>query len=391
MRLFPCLPNLFAAALGVLAPWALAQQQVPAIVVQQSANRATPIALTGFTPEVRRILEFDLTVVGFEVVAGDKAQYIASSVPAAEFAGALRDGISNQDLFRRQYPGGGLRAQAHALADDIAKALNHGSGLSRKKIAFKKKAAKGSEIFVADFDGANSVQMTSDGSDVAAPAWVPGQLTLFYTSYRLSNPDIYSHNLTTGTRVTVARYTGSNISPAPSPDGSRVAMVLSKSGSPDLWVAAADGSNPRQLTRSKEDESSPCWSPDGRRICFTSRMEGRPALYTISSTGGTPQRLDIGGITGATEPDWSPDGKWISFTRSSGGTFQICVVPAAGGETKTLREGEDASWGPNSRTLVFVRRLGGGQRTLSLLDVPTGRVKDWVSVSGSCSQPSWAR
>lgn len=384
------LTYLLAAALGSIAPRGLAQQ-VPAIIVQESANRATPIALTGFASEVRRILEFDLTVVGFDVVAGDKAQYIASAVPAAEFAGALRDGVSEQDLFRRQYPGGGLRSQAHALAEDIAQTLHHGGGLSRKKIAYKQKGKGGSEIFVSDFDGANPVQMTSDGSDVAAPAWVPGRLILYYTSYRLNNPDVYSHDLTTGDRKPVARYTGSNISPAPSPDGSQVAMVLSKSGSPDLWVAAADGTNPHQLTRSKEDVSSPCWSPDGRRICFTSRMKGRAALYTISSTGGTPQQLDTGGITGATEPDWSPDGKWIAFTRSSGGIFQICVVAAAGGEAKTLREGEDPSWGPNSRTLVFVRRLGGGQRTLSLLDVPTGRVKDWFSVSGSCSQPSWAR
>ncbi|MSU34223.1 MAG: hypothetical protein EXS36_03755 [Pedosphaera sp.] len=390
MKLFSCLPSLFAAALGVMAPWAFSQQ-VPAIVVQQNANRATPIALAGFAPEVRRILEFDLTVVGFDVVADDKAQYIASSVKAAEFAGALRDGISDKELFRRQYPGGGLRSQAHALAEDIAEALHPGSGLSRKKIAYKQKVKGGSEIFVSDFDGANPVQMTSDGSDVAAPAWVPGRMMLYYTSYRLNNPDVYSHNLTTGNRMPVARYSGSNISPAPSPDGSQVAMVLSKSGSPDLWVTAADGTHPRQLTRSKEDESSPCWSPDGRRICFTSRMDGRPALYTISSTGGAPQKLETGGITGATEPDWSPDGKWIAFTRFSGGSFQICVVAAAGGEAKILREGEDSSWGPNSRTLVFVRRLGGGQRTLSLLDVPTGRVKDWNWLSGSCSQPSWAR
>jgi len=52
--------------------------------------------------------------------------------------------------------------------------------------------------------------------------------------------------------------------------------------------------------------------------------------------------------------------------------------------------GEDPSWSPNSRTLVFTRRSAGDRR-LSLLDVPTGHVKDLVRISGNCSQPSWAR
>jgi hypothetical protein len=55
-----------------------------------------------------------------------------------------------------------------------------------------------------------------------------------------------------------------------------------------------------------------------------------------------------------------------------------------------LVEGEDPSWAPNSRTVVFARRVG-GKRILSLLDVPTKRVKDTAQVAGSRSQPSWAK
>jgi TolB protein len=92
------------------------------------------------------------------------------------------------------------------------------------------------------------------------------------------------------------------------------------------------------------------------------------------------------------EPDWSPDGKWIAFTTLTGAGFQICVVEANGGNATVLVEGEDPSWSPNSRTLVFSRRAGGRQ-VLSLLDVPTKQVKDIPRISGSSSQsqPSWAR
>ena len=60
--------------------------------------------------------------------------------------------------------------------------------------------------------------------------------------------------------------------------------------------------------------------------------------------------------------------------------------------TKVITEGEDPSWAPNSRTLVFARRTSKfGPRKLSLLDWPTGHVKDIAQVAGSSSQPSWSR
>jgi len=74
------------------------------------------------------------------------------------------------------------------------------------------------------------------------------------------------------------------------------------------------------------------------------------------------------------------------------GGFEICVVPATGGSATVLVSGEDPSWAPNSRTVVFARRSGGSRR-LSLLDVFTKQYKDVsrISVSGSKSQPSWAK
>jgi Tol biopolymer transport system component len=74
------------------------------------------------------------------------------------------------------------------------------------------------------------------------------------------------------------------------------------------------------------------------------------------------------------------------------GGFEICVVPASGGTATVLVSGEDPSWAANARTVIFARRSSGSRR-LSLLDVPTKQVKDVsrISVSGSNSQPSWAK
>jgi TolB protein len=167
-------------------------------------------------------------------------------------------------------------------------------------------------------------------------------------------------------------------------------MILSKAGSPDLYVRGANGSNLKQLTKTREDESSPCWSPDGRSICYVSSVSGVPSLYIISADGNdAPRKLRTVGAGRVSEPDWSPDGKSIVFTAMRR-EFAICIVPSEGGEAITLAAGEDPSWAPNSRTVIFSRRAR-GKHVLSLLDVPTKRVKDVPQNLGSCSQPNWAK
>ena len=266
-----------------------------------------------------------------------------------------------------------MRRQAHAFADDIVQAITGKKGIAQTKIAFKVQSSTGNgEIYVADFDGANPQSVTHDDTIVAAPAWVPGRLAVYYTSYKRGNPDIFYHNLGTGQRQVVAGYSGLNTSAAVAPDGSKVAMILSKSGSPDVWVGNADGSDLKRLTTGSED-SSPCWSPDGQWICFATKINERRGLAKVSAGGGAIQRIPTPGAPNPTEPDWSPDGKWIAFT-SQTSEFDICVVPAAGGSPTVLVAGEDPSWSPNSRTPILTRRAG-GRHVLSVLDVFTKQVR----------------
>ncbi len=387
--------KLFLKLLAVLSASVVAQiagaaddtVTVEQVVVAGNA-KPIPVSLSGFTGEAVEVIQFDLTVQGFKFTGADEAQFLLSGSNNGNVLGRASDRINKSTLVNKSYSGSTIRRQAHTFVDDFLAAIGR-KGIGGTKIAFKQDRGDSGEIYVADFDGGGAQAITSDGAIVAAPVWVPGRMTLYYTSYKLGNPDIFRHDLNSGQRTGVARYPGSNISPAPSPDGSKVAMVLSKSGSVDLYVANADGSGLKQLTKSKEDESSPCWSPDGQWICFATKINDRRALCKIPASGGAVQRISTGGISNPSEPDWSPDGKWIVFTAQMGG-FEICVVPAAGGTATVLVSGEDPSWAPNSRTVVFVRRQG-SRRALSLLDVPTKQTKDVSRISGSNSQPSWAK
>lgn len=349
----------------------------------------TPIAISGFSGEVAHALAFDLAVMGFIQVPPDSAKYSLSGNNNGGVQGQLSFG--KNVLFSKAYNGGNERAQAHRLADDVVLKLTGVNGIAETKIAFKAGTGPSSEIYVADFDGHNPRAITADATTVAAPCWVPGKFALMYTSYKLGNPDVFYQNLTTGERQNFAHYPGLNSSASVSPDGRRVALVLSKTGNPDIFVRDIGSDNLKQLTTTRE-ASSPCWSPDGKHICFAARVNGRRSLYKVSAEGGEMERVATSGISNPSEPDWSPDGKWIVFTAQMG-DFSICVVPAQGGSATPLVSGEDPSWAPNSRTVVFARRGSNGNRILSLLDVPTKQVKDAARVGGSAnnSQPSWAR
>ena len=168
-------------------------------------------------------------------------------------------------------------------------------------------------------------------------------------------------------------------------------MVCCINGHPNLYVTDMNGGNRRQLTFIKAGVSTPTWSPDSRWICYVSRESGPARLYKIRATGGRAQRIHTGGISSCTEPDWSPDGKKIAFTTQGRGGFTLCITDLTTGKTERVVSGEDPTWAPNSRTIMFVKRRADQSYYLSLLDVPTKQVKDVPLNLGNASSPAWAR
>jgi serine/threonine protein kinase len=146
-----------------------------------------------------------------------------------------------------------------------------------------------------------------------------------------------------------------------SPDGRRLAFASTRSGDRmEIWLAAADGSGPLQLTRGPGRlQSSPSWSPDGRWISFDSLGEdGLLNIWMVDAEGGAPNRLtrESGSV-----PRWSRDGRWVYFysERYDGG--QVWRVPSAGGAEERLTKGgagRGAIESFDGRTLFFKRGSG---------------------------------
>jgi hypothetical protein len=116
--------------------------------------------------------------------------------------------------------------------------------------------------------------------------------------------------------------------PAPSPDASRVVIVVRQAGKRRLAIVSADGRNSRTLLTSIEVLGAVGmgvvdWSPDNAWIVAGGRDQRGPGLFKIRVDSGETVRLVSGQ---AINPIWSPAGDLIIY----GGAFFTGQVPLLG-------------------------------------------------------------
>lgn len=139
-----------------------------------------------------------------------------------------------------------------------------------------------------------------------------------------------------------------------SADGKRLTFTSTRSGTEEIWVANADGSEATQMTSSGgPNTSNSRWSRDGRTILFNSRRSGSSDLYLLDVATRAVQRL-TDDPSDEYEPRWSRDGRWIYFVSTRTGRPEVWKIPSGGGAAvQVTRQGGLAAFESADRSWLY--------------------------------------
>jgi TolB protein len=206
-----------------------------------------------------------------------------------------------------------------------------------RKIAFVSMKEGGEVISMMNPDGSGVEPLTPATVRAIHPNWHPNGVTIAYCTDDDLKPPAKNESEIDVIDVTTRKITrlitgGINTYPSYSPDGKRMAFrrILGEMNS-EVFIANADGSDPKNLTNNPSFDGWPSWSPDGSEIAFASNRRANYQIF-VMKPDGSDVRLAANTEGRATAPIWSRDGKSIYFPNCRkvdfGTDCQIFVAPA---------------------------------------------------------------
>jgi serine/threonine protein kinase len=201
--------------------------------------------------------------------------------------------ITDTNIWRRSGPAAKEKVEPHVLIaskqpDECPRYSPDG-----KHIAFLSGRTGTRELWVADAEGKNTVQITSfGGPPVGNPNW--------------------------------------------SPDNRWMVFDLMKEGHRDLYVVPAEGGGARRLTSDPSNHERPSWAHDRDWIYYSGDWGGDWQVWKIPVAGGQPVQVTRQGGREAYE---SPDGQFLYYAKSLGSGYwregtlnpSLAVGPPLGG------------------------------------------------------------
>lgn len=203
--------------------------------------------------------------------------------------------FADDNIWRVETPAPGATASSPPVVSISSTRLEGMPQLSPdgRRVAFWSDRSGDWEIWLADLDGANAVQLTFMGARAAGyPHW--------------------------------------------SPDGDRIVFHSNFDGQWEVYVVPAAGGKPRNLTTHPATDSFPSFSSDGRCIYFNSTRTGEFRIWKVPASGGDAVQVTT---SVGYAPLESPDGAYIYYVETLDGPSALWRLPTAGGVPVKVLEG----------------------------------------------------
>ena len=212
-------------------------------------------------------------------------------------------------------------------------------------------------VWVADANGANAIQLTSDETAEHKPAWFTDSRRIAYMSKRGTVGGLWSVDIQTRREELIFDFAGAERYPqlegrlaefqlSPSMDRIAFSMMTPPSGRRALFVAPARPFQPRPLGPPEVSAGYPAWSPDASMIAVEIKDGGSTQAGVVDVKSGVLRQLTH--ERGQTwVRSWSPDGRKVAVAAQRDGVWSLRALDVSSGHASPL--------GPVNPPRVYVR------------------------------------
>ena len=150
-----------------------------------------------------------------------------------------------------------------------------------------------------------------------------------------------------------------DLDPALSPDGRRLAIARAVNGDKDIWLLEMGRGILSRFTFDPAIEGRPVWSPDGNRIAFFSNRKGSFDLYDKAASGTGEEELLLESSRTKLPLDWSADGRFLLYRDDDPQTgSDLWALPLTGDRkpfpvVQTPFQDRDGQFSPDTKWVVY--------------------------------------
>lgn len=167
-----------------------------------------------------------------------------------------------------------------------------------------------------------------------SPRYSPDGGHIAFASERSGNWEIWVANADGTNPVQITNFNrGLTGSPHWSPDSRQIVFDSRQEDYSAVYTVPATGGNPSRITETTSDNMLPSWSQDGRWIYFNSNRSGSHEIWKKPVSGESAVQITK---HGAYEPYESSDGRYLYYWKYQGGG--VWRIPAQGGEEELVPE-----------------------------------------------------